>query len=279
MQEISVEKGYFMGLNKKLWGKIKSKVVTLAFQPILWTQFRYQNFFDIHSWGIKKFLRTELDNVSYAGSKMLDVGAGRKPHRGFFESKGFIYNSCDIQENELEHHSFLADARQIPVSDASYELITSFQVFEHLAEPWLALEEWFRILKKEGTLILTTNFVYPNHGEPIDYFRFTREGLMNLLKNYGFRDIKVIKLGSSISLLLIFIYYSLQSQTKLILKKYSTLSKTRKTMTAPFFVIFALILMPIVNTLIIIGTCPLLLLDRKIKSTKSYICVAAICQK
>lgn len=69
----------------------------------------------------------------------------------------------------------------LPFADASFDCIVSDMVLEHVeGDPRLAVKESCRLLKAGGYLILTTNFLYPGHGSPYDYWRFTAEGLHNL---------------------------------------------------------------------------------------------------
>ncbi len=50
----------------------------------------------------------------------------------------------------------LADARDIPLGDHSADVITLFDVIEHLPNPGACLDESARLLKPEGLLVLTT---------------------------------------------------------------------------------------------------------------------------
>ena len=58
------------------------------------------------------------------------------------------------------------------------------EVLEHLPEPQKAVDEFFRVLKPGGTLLLTTRFLFPIHDAPHDYFRYTKYGLRHLLRRF-----------------------------------------------------------------------------------------------
>ncbi len=50
----------------------------------------------------------------------------------------------------------LADTRRIPLPDRSIDVVTLFDVIEHVPDPELALEDIVRLLKTDGLLVLTT---------------------------------------------------------------------------------------------------------------------------
>lgn len=52
-------------------------------------------------------------------------------------------------------NNLTADATSVPVRDACLDYLTAFHLFEHLLDPLAALEEWKRVLKPGGRLILT----------------------------------------------------------------------------------------------------------------------------
>ena len=59
------------------------------------------------------------------------------------------------------------------------------EVFEHLKDPFLAIQNLRKILKKEGIIIISTPFILGIHDTPHDYFRYTKFGLMNLFKDFS----------------------------------------------------------------------------------------------
>ena len=52
------------------------------------------------------------------------------------------------------------------------------------------------ICKKNGKIIGSTPFLFRVHGAPKDYSRFTKDHLIELLKNNNFKDIEIIELGT-----------------------------------------------------------------------------------
>jgi SAM-dependent methyltransferase len=66
-----------------------------------------------------------------------------------------------------------------------YDFVILDQVLEHVANPAKAMQEVHRLLKKGGWLIVTTPFLVKIHYVPKDYWRFTKDGLRQLLLNYS----------------------------------------------------------------------------------------------
>lgn len=66
-----------------------------------------------------------------------------------------------------------------------YDFIILDQVLEHVTNPSKAIQEVYRLLKKGGWLIVTTPFLVKIHYGPNDYWRFSRDGIRQLLLNYS----------------------------------------------------------------------------------------------
>lgn len=65
----------------------------------------------------------------------------------------------------------------------SFDFFWASSVWEHLHSPWVAAEQVLRVLKPGGAFFIQTHLVFPEHGYPHDYYRFTRMALESLFKN------------------------------------------------------------------------------------------------
>ena len=83
--------------------------------------------------------------------------------------------------------TIVASADSIPIESGSIDTILSSQMLEHVVNPQKCLDEMFRVLKVGGVCIITVPFFNEEHSEPIDYYRFTRFGIIYLCKNSGFK--------------------------------------------------------------------------------------------
>jgi SAM-dependent methyltransferase len=82
------------------------------------------------------------------------------------------------------------------VAPESYDMVLSTQVLEHVSSPQAYLREAFRVLKPGGVLLLSTHGVYPDHGCPFDYWRWTADGLTLELERSNYVVRKIYRLTS-----------------------------------------------------------------------------------
>ena len=111
--------------------------------------------------------------------KVLDVGGSRGAYQKFFPHQVVL----DIED--LPEVDIVADAHDMHmIEDESFEVVLCTSVLEHCKNPWKVVSEIHRILKKGGKLILSVPFCYPLHCVPNDYWRFTKFGIQELLKDF-----------------------------------------------------------------------------------------------
>jgi 2-polyprenyl-3-methyl-5-hydroxy-6-metoxy-1,4-benzoquinol methylase len=81
----------------------------------------------------------------------------------------------------------VADVHQLPAAwQGRFGACLSLAVFEHLARPWIAAREIFKVLRPGGLCYVATHQTFPLHGYPKDYFRFSDEALSAIFKDAGF---------------------------------------------------------------------------------------------
>ncbi|HVC41414.1 MAG TPA: methyltransferase domain-containing protein [Candidatus Saccharimonadales bacterium] len=74
---------------------------------------------------------------------------------------------------------------EIEAPDATFDIVVSGQVIEHVRKPWLWLRELARVCRPGG-LVLTVNPVsWPYHEAPIDCWRIYPEGMRALCEDAG----------------------------------------------------------------------------------------------
>ncbi len=137
--------------------------------------------------------------IARPGELLLDAGAGNFRFRELLLEKNFIYESQDFEQvfdqNSRGKHTYVCDIKSIPVESSRFGVIVCTQVLEHLPDPLGAMKELSRVLKPGGELFLTTNLLFPIHGAPFDFFRFTNFGLEHLCRESGFSNIQVVARG------------------------------------------------------------------------------------
>lgn len=85
---------------------------------------------------------------------------------------------------------FIANADNLPLKDNCMAGVLSQGVIEHIKDPIKVTKETYRVLKPGGTIYVEAPFLQHFHYDPIDFYRFTTDGL-----SYLYRDFKKIECG------------------------------------------------------------------------------------
>jgi len=116
------------------------------------------------------------------GSRILDAGAGELKYKRLcahldyvaqdfakYDGKG---DGSALQMGSWDQSKLdiICDITAIPEPDASFDAIMCVEVFEHLSEPIKAVEEFSRLLKPCGHLILTAPFCSMTHFAPYHFY-------------------------------------------------------------------------------------------------------------
>ncbi len=123
--------------------------------------------------------------------RILDFGCGGSPYRSLFPNAD--YRRADFTVMEGLDYRVDGDSR-VEAPTGEFDLVLSTQVLEHVSDPANYLAEALRVLKPRGRLILTTHGVYPDHGCPHDFWRWTGEGLRREVAAAGFETHQVQQL-------------------------------------------------------------------------------------
>jgi len=119
-----------------------------------------------------------------AQGRLFDYGCGAAPYRFFF-SHCSNYVGADVTPGPSVDRLLEPDGLTTELP-ASYDVVLSTQVLEHVKDPAAYLQECFRILRPGGRLILSTHGMAEEHGCPFDFHRWTSRGLENLAVEHGF---------------------------------------------------------------------------------------------
>lgn len=115
--------------------------------------------------------------------KLVDIGCGNKPYINYFRHID-KYVGVDVNKGEAD---IIANAKSLPIENDSIDAVPCNQIIEHDPDPDKIIAEIHRILKPGGILILSAPQMGRLHGEPNDYYRFTRWGLKYLLEKNGMK--------------------------------------------------------------------------------------------
>ncbi len=131
------------------------------------------------------------------GSMVLDAGAGECPHAALFPNTRYYTLDRGIGDVRWDYSRIgvVGDAHALPFASGTFDAVVNIQVLEHLQEPGVAIQEFARVLKPGGRLILSTVMDWEIHQHPNDFFRFTRYGLAYLFERAGLRVVRIEALG------------------------------------------------------------------------------------
>ena len=127
---------------------------------------------------------------------VFDYGCGGAPYREFFTGcKSYV--KADVTPGPMVDRLLAADGLTTE-GPASYDLVISTQVLEHVKDPESYLWECHRILQPGGQVIVTTHGMMQEHGCPADFQRWTSRGLEELLTRTGFEVLDSLKLTTQV---------------------------------------------------------------------------------
>ena len=162
------------------------------------------------------YLDKALSEASFNG-KVLDVGGKKDNKRGTFRPpldkvKSWEYLNIDESTNP----DYLCSADNIPVADSSFDVILLCEVLEHLEKPEDVLKECYRVLKKDGIIIITMPFLFPIHADPYDFQRWTSFKLDKEVTTIGFKNIVIIPMGSFFAVIydLLYVAFGMASKNR-----------------------------------------------------------------
>jgi SAM-dependent methyltransferase len=164
------------------------------FTPIAWLDPADPAYIGIHL--IERslaMLAAEIDG------SLIDVGCGRQPYRAYFRHvRDKVACDYDASRGEVD---FVCPASDIPVADQSFDAVLCTEVLEHVPDPFAVWQEFHRVLRPGGKVLLTTPMYWPEHEQPHDYFRYPAHGLCCLAENAGFVVSRLIPRGGVWALL------------------------------------------------------------------------------
>lgn len=126
----------------------------------------------------------------YAKGRLLDLGCGKVP---FYEAyKNYITENICVDWNNTFHKNEYLDfecdlTKDLIFREGEFDTILLSDVLEHIPEPMHLWHEMYRVLAKNGRLILNVPFFYWLHEAPYDYYRYTEYALRRFVELSGFK--------------------------------------------------------------------------------------------
>jgi ubiquinone/menaquinone biosynthesis C-methylase UbiE len=135
------------------------------------------------------------------GSVVLDIGGTRLQKRGVFDIEQYSFNVYYLNLATEKSPHVKADAAALPFSSDLFDGVICSELLEHIACPPAVIEAAYRVLKPGGVLLINVPFLYPIHGDPYDYGRYTDTWWRETLTRAGFTAIEMERQGGYWSVL------------------------------------------------------------------------------
>lgn len=146
-----------------------------------------------------------------SGLRILDAGAGSKQYEKFCSHLKYVsqdFCKYDGKGDGVGLHrgkkealnidiDIVCDITSIPEPSNSFDIILCAEVFEHIPNPIIVIQEFSRLLKSSGRLILTAPFCSMTHYAPYHYYSgFNRYFYEKFLAETGFEILSISTNGS-----------------------------------------------------------------------------------
>ncbi|HST18967.1 MAG TPA: class I SAM-dependent methyltransferase [Gaiellaceae bacterium] len=133
---------------------------------------------------LARWLAAQVDELERRRPvRVLDVGCGVKPYYPFFAPIASEYVGVDVVESPFA--DLVGVVEELPVEDASFDVVLCTQVLEHSDDPARAVRELRRVTRPGGRVLASTHGVQWYHPSPNDHWRWTHTGLRLLFERNG----------------------------------------------------------------------------------------------
>ena len=142
---------------------------------------------------LNKFIINEIneEKKKLTKIKILNIGSGGEISSLIKKIDGVEYFDIDIDPKRKPDLVFdICNLNLINYLPFKPDIVTIFEVMEHVENPFLAIKNIEKILGKNKLCLCSVPFNFHIHDEPHDYFRFTYYGLKKLFLN--FENVKII---------------------------------------------------------------------------------------
>lgn len=189
------------------------------------------------------FFREKITQIFKERKVIVDIGGGlridpKRNNRGIHNPWAIaLAKNADykILDKVADYNpDIVGDIHNLPFKDNSIDSILCISVLEHVEEPSKAVKEIYRSLKPGGCCFMQVPFIFYYHpmaGYYKDYYRFTRDGLEYLLKDFS--SVEIINgRGALATVMNLFPFFS--KRTRFFEKLDKLFGKTRSNQTDGF---------------------------------------------
>lgn len=130
---------------------------------------------------VRKFVYQQIQRLAPVGG-CLEIGS--------YDVNGNLRDIINLKYTGLDMRpgpnvDIVANGNNLPFDRESFGLVVCVETLEHDRYFWQTIKEIRRVLEPGGTVILTAPSIdFGIHEHPVDYWRFTEEGLRSLVEDW-----------------------------------------------------------------------------------------------
>lgn len=194
--------------------------VYTPYSPWYSSEIYYNNYYEGESLSPPAFVQTRMEEITAEfaphrqTNRLLDVGCGAGNLLQAAQMNGWEAQGVDVSANSIKHirelgfEGFHGELQKANFPAQHFDVVTAAEILEHLAEPLPLLQEVARVLRPGGLFWTTTP-----HGRglsarvlgikwrcvwPPEHLQlFSVSGLRALLREAGFRELRVLTTGGN----------------------------------------------------------------------------------
>jgi SAM-dependent methyltransferase len=124
------------------------------------------------------------------GMRVLEIGPDAVPstYQRAVGDSSIVWHTLDMRDDPSLTYRALSEY-EFPVESASYDIVLSGQVIEHVRQIWIWVRELARVCKAGGLVVTINPVSWPFHEAPVDCWRIFPEG-MRALYEYASLEVK-----------------------------------------------------------------------------------------
>ena len=140
-----------------------------------------------------KLIQQEIDLIKIQKKKIKVLNIGSRGDIEIFIKKNKNLKLMSMDISKKRKPDIVYDISKNDVKKRikfNPDVVTIFEVLEHVKNPDKAVQNIYKILKKKDVCLCSVPFNFHIHDEPNDFYRFTNYGLKYLFRNFQHVEIK-----------------------------------------------------------------------------------------
>ena|SRR5665213_1494993 len=154
-----------------------------------------KDFFERIRVNVAKLIEDSAKVEDAAGVRVLDIAPQD------YEGAKRYYTAATVETLDIDpdakatYTADLCENNSQTIPDETFDIIICTEVLEHVNNPFGAVKEMHRILKKGGRVYVSTPYNFRIHGPLPDNWRFTEHGLRVLFTDFSSVDVAPLEDG------------------------------------------------------------------------------------